>query len=294
MLKGLVFANLLASALHFLHNAVFLERYPGPPWIPGAWFVVALWFVLAAVLVRGYRWYRAGDSRRALVAIGLYCLSCILVFGHYLYGSPRELDALTNGLIVAEGVAGVTLLVYFVTVSRHSSEVAMRCFAPLAFLLLVPTPGWAWQTAPLDAPPAPTVSVVGGLGNTMAGLGGQVQAYLAGGRVGVFGGLGYMPEIESGDWSGMSVAGGVRGYTGARRHRGYLELSASPMQMLTGCFDSCERFYGIGMQAGYQLLTSGGFTFVASLGVGYTLGIEDGTSRVSPLGDLGIGYTWRR
>jgi hypothetical protein len=113
VLKRLVTVSLVASAAHFFHNAVFLEEYPGPPWIPGRWFVVAAWFLVAATLLRGYSWHRDGQARKALAAISLYCASCIAVFGHYLYGPPRELDLLTNLLIVLEGLSGIALLVYF-------------------------------------------------------------------------------------------------------------------------------------------------------------------------------------
>lgn len=170
----------------------------------------------------------------------------------------------------------------------------MRFLALTVLILLAPSSAWAWQVAPQPAPPPPAFSLAVGLGNSAAGLGGQAQAYFAGGRIGIFGGLGYLPEVNTGDWSGASVAGGVRGYTNASKHRGYLEVSASPMQLEKGCFASCERFYGLGTQAGYQLLTSGGFTLAASVGVGYTLGLPDGTSRASLLGDLSLGYTWRR
>ena len=113
MLKTLVIVNLCASGAHFLHNAVFLDSYPGPLWIPGAWFVVVVWLLVAGALVRGYLWHTQGRSKRATLAIGAYCASCILVFGHYLYGSPRDFDLLTNVLIVSEGAAGTALLLYF-------------------------------------------------------------------------------------------------------------------------------------------------------------------------------------
>jgi hypothetical protein len=119
VLKALVIANLAASGAHFLHNAVLLETYPGPPWIPGAWFVVLAWLLVAAILVGGYRWHRARHPRKALVAVSLYCASCISVFGHYLYGPPRDFDLLTNLLIVLEGVGGIVLWVYFVGWARH-------------------------------------------------------------------------------------------------------------------------------------------------------------------------------
>jgi len=113
VLKGLVISSLVASAAHFAHNALFLETYPGPPWIPGPWFVVAAWLLIAATLLRGYFWHRAGHLRKATAAVSLYCASCLLVFGHYLYGAPRDFDLLTNLLIVLEGISGGALLVYF-------------------------------------------------------------------------------------------------------------------------------------------------------------------------------------
>ena len=119
-------ANLFASAAHFMHNAVFLETYPGPSWIPGPWVVVTAWFVVAAVLVRGYSWHRQGEPKRALVAVVAYCISCIFVFGHYLYGPPSDFEVLTNLLILMEGIAGFVLLLYFVGWGRHSIEAMNR------------------------------------------------------------------------------------------------------------------------------------------------------------------------
>ena len=114
-------ATLLASAAHFAHNALFLDHYPGPPWIPGPWFVVGAWFLVAVILVRGYWWHIQGKRTLARVAVTTYCLSCFLVFGHYLYGSPRDFDLLTNVLIFAEGISGIALLTYFVGGMRSGS-----------------------------------------------------------------------------------------------------------------------------------------------------------------------------
>jgi hypothetical protein len=96
-LKWLVILSLVASGLHFGHDAVFLSRYPGPPWIPGPWFAVLAWLVIATLLLLGYRWYRP----------------------------PSALDALTNGLIFFEGFTGAVLLGYFLArLSRASRTTA--------------------------------------------------------------------------------------------------------------------------------------------------------------------------
>ena len=127
MLKALVVANLVASGAHFTHNAVFLERYPGPLWIPGPAFVMAAWCVVAAALILGYHWYRRGRRRSALAAVSTYSASCILVFGHYAYGPPSDFDFLTNTLIALEGAGGIVLLTYFVPLAlrmRSSTSAA--------------------------------------------------------------------------------------------------------------------------------------------------------------------------
>lgn len=121
MLKVLVIVNLFASGGHFLHNAVFLDSYPGPDWISNPWMVVAAWFLVAAVLILGYRWYRRGDLAKASVAIPAYCVSCFFVFGHYVYGSPLGFDLLSNVLIFGEGLAAAALLVYYIGWARFQA-----------------------------------------------------------------------------------------------------------------------------------------------------------------------------
>jgi hypothetical protein len=116
--EALVAASLLASGAHFAHNALFLSSYPGPTWIPGPWFVVAAWVVVASVLVRGYLWHRSGKPTLALIALSAYTLSCVLVFGHYLYGPPSTFDHLTNALIFCEGISGVGLFLYYLLAVR--------------------------------------------------------------------------------------------------------------------------------------------------------------------------------
>jgi hypothetical protein len=75
--------------------------------------VVVAWILVATSLVLGYRWHLRGKPGPASVGITIYGASCLLVFGHYVYGSPGDFDLLTNLLIVAEGIGGLVLLAYF-------------------------------------------------------------------------------------------------------------------------------------------------------------------------------------
>jgi hypothetical protein len=123
------------------------------------------------------------------------------------------------------------------------------------------------------------------------------EFYFSGGRLSGFGGVGYTLEIDQGDPTGLTFAGGVRAYTLGIKHRGFAELSFSQVTTSRPLFALGEgkRHYGPGIQAGFQHVGAGGFTFVVSAGVGYALVDEFVIgSRVQPLLNLGLGYTWRR
>jgi hypothetical protein len=92
----------------------------------------------------------------------------------------------------------------------------------------------------------------------------------------------------------VTFAAGGRVYTPGRKHRGFLEVSVSQLAVEQFCFDTCSRSYGPGVQAGYQFVTRGGFTLLASLGLGYAPGVRAGQNKVGGMGGIGFGYTWHR
>jgi hypothetical protein len=141
--------------------------------------------------------------------------------------------------------------------------------------------------------PTRRATVTGGMGNSMGWYGVQGERYFAGERLSGFLGLGYTPSTDGSD-SGPTFASGVRGFTGGFKHRGFLELSVTQVFVETGAVQDHGRLYGPGLQAGYQFASRGGFTIVASAGVGYAPGVRDGENAFGGLVGLGLGYTWRR
>lgn len=137
-------------------------------------------------------------------------------------------------------------------------------------------------------------TLLAGFGNAMGWFGLQGEKYFAGDRISGFAGLGYTLAVDEGDASGVTGAVGARGYTPGRKHRGFLELSVSQLTVEQACFDACRRKYGPGVQAGYQFVTRGGFTLLASVGLGYAPGMPEGDDKVSVMGGFGLGYSWRR
>jgi hypothetical protein len=170
----------------------------------------------------------------------------------------------------------------------------MRLIPPTIVFIAVPTLLASQETPLTPVPPGPRkVTAVAGIGNAMGWFGIQGEGYFARERFSVFAGLGYTLADVEGDPSGATFAVGARGFTAGLKHRGFLELSISQIAVRAAVFDDGDRYYGPGLQAGYQFVSRGGFSLMASLGLGYGLGIPDGETKVHGLGALGLGYTWR-
>ena len=135
-------------------------------------------------------------------------------------------------------------------------------------------------------------TLTGGVGNTMGWFGLQGERYFAGERLSLFLGAGYTPEIDPGIPTGPTFALGIRGFTAGLKHRGFLALSLS--QLFVEQYGNSRRFYGPGLEAGYQFASRGGFTIMAALGLGYAPGVPEHASKVGGMAELGLGYTWLR
>jgi hypothetical protein len=169
----------------------------------------------------------------------------------------------------------------------------MRCGAVVALLVSL-TGSVAGQGAADRAFPAERlISLTAGVGNSMGWFGAQGEHYFADERVSVFLGFGYTPSLERGDPTGPTFAGGLRTFTSGAKHRAYVEGSVSQLLVEPGALDG-SRLYGPGLQGGYQFVSRGGFTLMASVGVGYALGAPRGVGPWASQVGLGVGYTWRR
>jgi hypothetical protein len=168
---------------------------------------------------------------------------------------------------------------------------------PLTIVLTIAVPALLASQEPQPASPAPLgprkVTATAGIGNAMGWLGAQVERYFAREQFSAFVGLGYTLADVEGDPSGATFALGIRGFTAGLKHRGFLEASISQIAVRAAVFDEGDRYYGPGLQAGYQFVSRGGFSLMASFGIGYGIGIPEGETKVHGLGALGLGYTWR-
>jgi hypothetical protein len=167
---------------------------------------------------------------------------------------------------------------------------------PLSALLLTvaASSAAAQETAAVKQIPARVATVTAGIGNVMGWLGFNGERYFARERLSAFVGLGYTPALDPGGASGLTFSGGLRAFTAGFSHRGFLALSISQLALQSGFGENPSRFYGPALETGYQYAAPGGFTFMASLGVGYAPGVPEGEKEIGEVVALGFGYTWRR
>lgn len=169
---------------------------------------------------------------------------------------------------------------------------------PLGMMLVVllSAPVSVVGQEPTAAPPIPrrVATLTAGVGNVMGWFGVHGERYFARERLSGFVGLGYTPSIDQGDPSGITFAVGLRGFTAGIKHRGFLAVSLSQLAIENGFVENPRRFYGPALEGGYQYASKGGFTLMASVGVGYAPGVPQGESEFGEVLALGLGYTWRR
>jgi hypothetical protein len=165
----------------------------------------------------------------------------------------------------------------------------------LLMLLVGPLSAAVQDSAATPGIPRRVATFTAGVGNVMGWLGLHGEKYFARERLSGFVGLGYTPGIDPGDPSGPTFSLGLRAFTAGFSHRGFLALSVSQLAVQGGgLVNNPSRFYGPALEAGYQYAARGGFTFMASLGLGYAPGVPEGEKQTGEVIALGFGYTWRR
>jgi hypothetical protein len=114
MLLALLIVHCIASALHFLHNAVFIADYPNlPSWLTASG-VYYSWCLITSTGVGGYILTRRGYRSAGLAAI---CVYAVLGFGGLDHYVVAPLDAHTtamNATIIFEVATAAVLLAYAV------------------------------------------------------------------------------------------------------------------------------------------------------------------------------------
>jgi hypothetical protein len=132
LLKALLGASILSTAIHYTHNFVAVNRYPGP----GGGFhtfirvaIVVAWPLLTAIGLIGYRRYSEGRYNEARVCLATYSLTGLTTIGHFIYGNPH-IPAFFYATIFTDTLSGLAILAFVLwsasTIERPRSDRALE------------------------------------------------------------------------------------------------------------------------------------------------------------------------
>ena len=110
VLAWVVVLNLVASAIHYSHNAMYFDAYPNEPvWLsPGR--IDLLWFVISPLALAGYWLWSRGHDIGGRLLLGGYALLGLGVLGHYWLAPLAAHTAAMNLTIVLEALMALVLL----------------------------------------------------------------------------------------------------------------------------------------------------------------------------------------
>ena len=124
VLRWILGASIVSTAIHFTHNFVEIEQYPQSDLISNTAVqvgIVVLWPLLTAVGLLGYRRYAAGRYDSAHLLLALYAVLPLTTLGHYTEGNP-DIAPFFYATIITDGLLGIAMLAFVV----RSAQVVRR------------------------------------------------------------------------------------------------------------------------------------------------------------------------
>jgi hypothetical protein len=113
VLKTILAAGILSTAIHYTHNFVAVSRYPGPKDLYTATRVaiVVSWPLLTWIGLIGYRRYRERRYQEAHVCLAVYSITGIVTLGHFIYGNPK-IPAFFYATLFTDALTGLCVLMF--------------------------------------------------------------------------------------------------------------------------------------------------------------------------------------
>ena len=109
LLKMVLVASAIVTAIHFTDNYLYFDQYPQPTWItpPG---VPRAWLIWTAFAVAGYWLYKNQRFWPAYFCLLIYSTCGLSSLGHYFYGHMHQFTPKMHLLILADGLVGAAVL----------------------------------------------------------------------------------------------------------------------------------------------------------------------------------------
>ena len=108
ILKLLLIANIISTAIHFTDNYRFIHLYPQPAWITAP-SIYQSWAILTIVGIIGSGFYQFRKFWLAYACLSIYALTGLASPAHYLYGPLSQFSVKMHLLIWTDGVTGLAM-----------------------------------------------------------------------------------------------------------------------------------------------------------------------------------------
>lgn len=109
LLKILLIACIVSTAIHFADNYLYIEKYPQPEWISAPSIYIS-WLIWTVIGITGYWLYRSQKYWLAYLCLIIYSFCGIDSLGHYFYGAMSDFSVKMHVLILTDGLTGLAVL----------------------------------------------------------------------------------------------------------------------------------------------------------------------------------------
>ncbi len=113
VLKAILAFSILSTAIHYTHNFIAVDQYPGPKslYTVVRVAIVVAWPLLTWIGLIGYRRYREGRYSEARVCLVAYSITGLATPGHFIYGNP-QIPAFFYATLITDAIAGLAVLAF--------------------------------------------------------------------------------------------------------------------------------------------------------------------------------------
>jgi hypothetical protein len=111
LLKLILIASIISTAIHFIDNYRFIHLYPQPIWITAP-SIYQSWIILTVVGIIGYWLYKFRKFWLAYLCLMIYSLTGLASPGHYLYGSLSQFSLKMHLFIWTDALVGLAMLAF--------------------------------------------------------------------------------------------------------------------------------------------------------------------------------------
>ena len=109
LLRLLLIASIVSTAIHFTDNYLHFEQYPQPDWITTS-SVYRSWIIWTVIGIAGYWLYKNQWFWLSYICLVVYSFCGLVSLAHYRYGAMTEFSPKMHFFIVTDGLAGFAIL----------------------------------------------------------------------------------------------------------------------------------------------------------------------------------------